>query len=403
MPIYLTPITPNLLQIYGFSPLRTIFRVQNAQKRVKNQKICPVAPSHRNIFRNFAPAFEIEALQVDPLAQQVEHNTFNVGVLGSSPKRITRTKPGSRPTHGPLPDFFFCLRPRKNLKSVVFAPRFCLKSVDLIGQICLKSVVYVWSFHLKSVILHGKNTILTMVAKDRFFHRPYTKEMKTYQILLLLLMLCSITAQTQQRPINNDSSGYAQANNQTDNHEYVDLGLPSGIKWATCNVGAKRPKDYGDYFAWGETSPKSSCTEIGSTTFKKSNSQLRSSGILGSNNNLAPAYDVARHNWGGSWRVPTLDDFNELIDHTWTVWATQGGICGRKLTSKINGKSIFLPAAGCRYGAELYYDGTHGYYWSATPNESRAGGAHGLGFDSDDYVWYDYSRSYGFSVRPVSE
>ncbi|MCF0197473.1 MAG: hypothetical protein HUK03_09675, partial [Bacteroidaceae bacterium] len=95
------------------------------------------------------------------------------------------------------------------------------------------------------------------------------------------------------------------AEGKINGHEYVDLGLPSGLKWATCNVGASRPEDYGGYFAWGETSSKGSYSESNSVTYNVSVSQLRSSGVIGSDGSLTPAYDAARANWGGSWRMPT--------------------------------------------------------------------------------------------------
>ncbi|MBQ4621338.1 MAG: hypothetical protein IJB28_01640, partial [Bacteroidaceae bacterium] len=122
-------------------------------------------------------------------------------------------------------------------------------------------------------------------------------------------------------------------------HETVDLGLPSGLRWATCNVGASSPEEYGDYFAWGETTTKSSYTSSNSTTYNLSVPTLQSRGIIGSDGNLTAAYDVATANWGGSWRMPTLDEMEELLNKcTWT-WTTQNGVKGRKVTGP-NGNSI---------------------------------------------------------------
>ncbi|MGM9866399.1 MAG: hypothetical protein ACI303_00860 [Lepagella sp.] len=174
-------------------------------------------------------------------------------------------------------------------------------------------------------------------------------------------------------------------------HGYVDLGL--SVKWATCNVGANSPSDYGDYYAWGETSTKSSYTEENSSTFGKS------MGNIGGNS----SYDVARYRWGGSWRMPTKAELEELKTKcTWT-WTTQGGHNGYKVTSKINGKTIFLPATGIRYGTSPDYVGEYGYYWSSTPYEGNTGLAYSLGFDHSgrDMRWGH--RYYGFSVRPVVE
>lgn len=182
-------------------------------------------------------------------------------------------------------------------------------------------------------------------------------------------------------------------------HEAVDLGL--SVMWATCNVGASSPEEYGDYFAWGETTTKSSYYESNSTTYYLSTSELQSRGIIGSDGNLTAAYDAATANWGGSWRMPTLDEMKELLNNcTWT-WTTQNGVRGRKVTGS-NGNSIFLPAAGSRYGTYLYYAGSYGYYWSATPCSSSYY-AYGLYFNSDDYDWHYGDRYFGHSVRPVSE
>ena len=173
-------------------------------------------------------------------------------------------------------------------------------------------------------------------------------------------------------------------------YEYVNLGL--SVKWATCNVGATSPEDYGDYYAWGETTTKSSYNEGNSSTYGKS------MGSIAGNS----TYDVARAKWGGSWRMPTEGEYQELIDRcTWT-WTTYEGVNGYKVTGP-NGNSIFLPAAGRRGGSSLDDEGSGGNYWSATPKESGTGGAYFLGFYEDNRgIGWDY-RYYRFSVRPVSD
>ncbi|MBQ8337179.1 MAG: hypothetical protein IJY44_06585, partial [Bacteroidaceae bacterium] len=161
------------------------------------------------------------------------------------------------------------------------------------------------------------------------------------------------------------------------------------------NVGASKPEEYGDYFAWGETSPKSSYTESNSVTYGKSMSDI------GGN----PTYDAARANWGGDWRLPTKAEFAELLDSsncTWT-WTTQNGVNGYKVTSVRNGNSIFLPAAGYRYGASLCSEGSYGNYWSSTPYESSGYDSCYLYFSSGYHTTNWRSRYYGQSVRPVSE
>ncbi len=175
-------------------------------------------------------------------------------------------------------------------------------------------------------------------------------------------------------------------------HEYVDLGLPSGLKWATCNVGASLPEEYGDYYAWGEIETKSEYTKDNSKTYRKSMSDILGNSI----------YDVARAKWGGSWRLPTEKELEELESKCTWEWTTQNGKKGYKVTGP-NGNSIFLPAAGCRYGSSLCLAGERGYYWSSTPNESNDYSAYHLLFNSSNRVvnWDD--RYYGQSVRPVSE
>ena len=174
-------------------------------------------------------------------------------------------------------------------------------------------------------------------------------------------------------------------------HGYVDLGL--SVKWATCNVGANSPSDYGDYYAWGETSTKSSYTEDNSKTYGKSMDNI------GGNS----SYDVALYRWGGSWRLPTAAELEELKTKcTWT-WTTQGGHNGYKVTSKTNGKSIFLPAAGWCYGTTSNLVGEIGYYWSSTPDESDTYSAYYLDFDSLYHDTIGDFRYYGNSVRPVVE
>ena len=174
-------------------------------------------------------------------------------------------------------------------------------------------------------------------------------------------------------------------------YEWVDLGL--SVKWATCNVGANSPSDYGDYYAWGETSTKSSYDTDNSKTYGKS------MGNIGGNS----SYDVARYRWGGSWRLPTKAELEELkTECTWT-WTTQGGHNGYKVTGK-NGKSIFLPAAGYRYDTTLKAVGEIGSCWSSTPYESNTISAYYLNFNPyrDYYVDWLY-RYFGRSVRPVVE
>ena len=190
------------------------------------------------------------------------------------------------------------------------------------------------------------------------------------------------------------SVSHTQANISTTNtingHEWVDLGL--SVKWATCNVGATLPSDYGDYFAWGETTKKPSYTEDNCKTYKKSIADIAGNS----------QYDTARANWGSTWRMPTEKEFKELKNQCIWTWTSQGGHSGYRVTSKTNGNSIFLPAAGGRFRESLYYVGSDGYYWSAGPY-SNTFGCYLFFTSSTVNPQSYYYRAYGFSVRPVSE
>ena len=194
-------------------------------------------------------------------------------------------------------------------------------------------------------------------------------------------------------------------NPNTGNHEYVDLGL--SVKWATCNVGASKPEEYGDYFAWGETQPKSTynwstykyCNGSYNTLTKYNNSS--SYGTVDNKTQLELSDDAARANWGGSWRMPTRAEQGELRENcTWT-WTTQNGVNGYKVTSKKNGNSIFLPAAGYRDVSSLSNAGSYGSYWSSSLYTYIASYAYCLGFGSSNVGWHSSDRCYGRSVRPV--
>ena len=170
----------------------------------------------------------------------------------------------------------------------------------------------------------------------------------------------------------------------------VDLGL--SVKWANCNVGSERPEEYGDYFAWGEVSPKDSYFKDNCST-----SYVPMSDISGN-----PQYDAATANWGGAWRMPTEAEQDELRNNCTWKWTKLNGVNGYKVTGP-NGNSIFLPAAGFRYGTSSLGVGSYGGYWSSTPNEDYDYGAGRLYFDSDGYYGHWNDRYGGQSVRPVIE
>ena len=190
-------------------------------------------------------------------------------------------------------------------------------------------------------------------------------------------------------------------------HEWVDLGLPSATLWATMNVGADSPEDYGDYFAWGETSPKEEynwstykwCN--GSSTIQTKYCISSSQGTVDNKTVLELADDAANANWGGSWRMPTIAEQSELrTECTWTL-TTQNGVKGYKVTSKINGNSIFLPAAGYRHYSDLVDAGSCGYVWSSSLSTYFSAAAYYLYFYSSEVGGNGDGRLSGRSVRPV--
>ena len=182
------------------------------------------------------------------------------------------------------------------------------------------------------------------------------------------------------------------ATGKHEGHEYVDLGL--SVKWATCNIGANTPEEFGQYFAWGETTTKAEYTDGNSTTYGKTMNDISGNAH----------YDAATANWGGDWRMPTKAEQQELLNNcTWT-WTKQNGVNGYEVTSKKNGNSIFLPAAGYRYGSSLYGAGYSGYYWSSAPSDYiDVIGAYYLSFNSDSHSMDGSRRRDGLSVRPVIE
>ena len=220
---------------------------------------------------------------------------------------------------------------------------------------------------------------------------PTPKRSKWWLWLLLLLIAVGgfvgymMSGGDEPEPIQTSSTASSPINIG----DAVDLGL--SVKWATCNVGATSPEDYGNYYAWGETSPKTSYTEANSKTRGKS------MGDIGGDS----SYDAATANWGSGWRLPTESEFQELIDKcTWT-WTTRNGVNGYEVKSKKNGNSIFLPAAGFCDGDTPGGQGNSGLYWSSTPIDSYC--AYRLYSSSGDhYTGWGY-RDDGRCVRPVAE
>ena len=182
-----------------------------------------------------------------------------------------------------------------------------------------------------------------------------------------------------------DGSGYVNG------YEAVDLGL--SVRWASVNIGAESPEDFGNYYAWGEIETKDEYTKDNSVTWEVEMEDI----------SCNAEYDVATAKWGGSWRMPTCAEMKELVAAcTWT-WTTQNDITGYLVTGD-NGNSIFLPAAGIRFGSSLGGGYSYGYYWSSSPYSSEPQYAYYLCFDFyKHYVTSEGGRYYGCSARPVSD
>ena len=202
----------------------------------------------------------------------------------------------------------------------------------------------------------------------------------------------------------------------TETAKWVDLGLPSGLLWAECNLGATKPEEYGDYYAWGETAPKEVynwstymfCSAVDEDGWFKTLSKYNTDsyyGTVDSLTTLQAADDAATAKLGTGARMPTADEWRELIANTTAEWTAENGVHGCKLTSKTNGKSLFLPAAGSRRESEPYCVGEIGVYWTSSLRADYPVDAWYYGFNlywgfqglGDDY------RCSGLRVRAVRQ
>ena len=183
-------------------------------------------------------------------------------------------------------------------------------------------------------------------------------------------------------------------------HRYVDLGLPSGLLWATCNIGAKESWESGLYFSWGNVDGHAKDSGYDFGTSNDGPYASTSGASLTGDIPVNPTYDAARANLGGSWRIPTVSEFKELRNNCTSVWTTQNGVSGRIFTSKINGNSVFFPAAGLCIESTTINDGNAGYYRSSSLNSHTNSrimflNRYELFADSID------DRFIGISIRPV--
>ena len=217
---------------------------------------------------------------------------------------------------------------------------------------------------------YNRNKFADVKFNNEYMNRFSTKSVCSANLMLIALMFAFSL---------NSCDGNTKG--ELNGHEYVDLGLPSGLLWASCNVGAVNPEDYGSYFAWGETSPKN--------TYIKDNYTYSSLPSV-----LPPNDDAATTNWGNDWHTPTADDFTELIDEcTWT-WMSNG----YKVVGP-NGNNIFLPAAGWHHKS-LSSIGTQGQYWTSSSHSPS--GPIRFWLDSDEYFLKVNEGRLGYTVRPVA-
>lgn len=183
-------------------------------------------------------------------------------------------------------------------------------------------------------------------------------------------------------------------------HEYVDLGLPSNTLWATCNVGANKPENYGHYFQWGVTEAGTRFPQQGGKWYGKSVSELKRLGVIDQYNCLNPEYDAASAYWGDDWCMPSKQEMWELVNLCAHRWTEQNGVNGIEFTGS-NGNSIFLPCAGFKRGDEpTVLEGTRGYYMSASSGEDNSTAAQ-IYLSQESVHIGTLNRSYGRVIRPV--
>lgn len=198
-----------------------------------------------------------------------------------------------------------------------------------------------------------------------------------------------------------------------DSHEYVDLGLPSGTLWATMNVGASTPEECGDYFSWGETTPREgedpywtnyqwSVNKWNTMTKYCTNSSQGYNGFVDGKTELDPEDDVATVNWGSKWQMPSKAQMEELRTKCTWQWTTSNGVKGYLVKSKSNGASLFMPVTDYYSNGQIYNAGYLGYYWTRTLHETTSYKAYYLFFYSSSNLECTYGERYsGFAVRAV--
>ena len=233
--------------------------------------------------------------------------------------------------------------------------------------------------------------------------KKFTKAITALMITLAVVCAAGCRKTDDPNNVGNSSGSF-------NGHDYVDLGLPSGTLWATCNVGADTPEGYGYYFAWGEITIKATynwalykyCNgNYDQLTKYCTDSNYGYNSFTDNLTTLQPEDDAVIANWDDGWCMPTADQWRELRDNTTTSWTSRNGVKGRLFTAS-NGNSLFLPSAGYCWDSELYDAGDYGYYWSSSLFSDYPYFAWRFYFNSSQYTVYYGSRRYvGQSVRAV--
>ena len=234
-------------------------------------------------------------------------------------------------------------------------------------------------------------------------NRFSTRKVFSANLMLIALIFALAINGCMENSEKKDSNSKSEKK-ELNGHEYVDLGLPSGLLWATCNVGAVNPEDYGDYFKWGETTPTD-----GSRNYKHAmyNETLKRSEITkyyykDELKTLEPVDDAATASWGNDWRTPTKKELSELtLECTWEH-AELNGVDGSIVTGP-NGNTIFMPNAGI-YNSNIYLEepGNAGHYWSSSKYDTdKAASLSFCGYNRDANFSEEY-RTEGLTIRPVA-
>lgn len=212
---------------------------------------------------------------------------------------------------------------------------------------------------------------------------------------LLLFTACGGDEVTEEITVNNNPTPVLQCPDEHHPHA-IDLGLPSGTKWACCNVDAQSPQQYGGYYAWGELKQK---TDYGWGTYAHVDMTTMQYAQIGTDI-AGTQYDVAHSQWGTAWQIPTQAQMQELKTACTQLYTSTEGIRGMRITGP-NGASIFLPSGGYKRGTEFYNEGSQGFYWASATFPQEQDYAAYLNFRSGTFSIGSYYRCSGLSIRPV--